>query len=202
MSVVTCQHCIMWRNTVRHPCISILKATKQKFAELFQTLWISSAVIEWNQLLNKQEISLPPLLEHSQPSLFKEPCCRRVPLHHFGCSHTHTHFTPGESLIFMSTCSEPCVHGTHCVEELTRRWAVRSGIAVLYLCLKIYIWEGEGIIHFMSTVLSLCARVALSGLASWRSAWLWAGACVALLCECVRRRVYAHAAQPWGGIDT
>lgn len=105
-----------WMNTVRHPCISIPKVTKQKFAELFQTLWISSAAIEWNQLLNKQEISLPPLLEHSQPSLFKEPCCRRVPLHHFGCSHTHTHtlYTGGESHFYVHLFRAMCARHTLC----------------------------------------------------------------------------------------
>lgn len=53
-----------------------------------------------------------------------------------------------------------CVRRTVC-EDLTRRSAVKSRIAVLYLCPKIYIQERGRIIYFMSTrdCPLLCASV-------------------------------------------
>lgn len=106
-------------------------------------------------------------------------------------SHTHT---IGGGLIPTSTCSKWCVHGTQLCEELTRRSVVRSGIAVLYLCLKIYILEREGIIYFMSTVLPLCACV-----------WFWVAYSVAAQymtasrCVCDTMKLCVH---PREGTDT
>lgn len=106
-------------------------------------------------------------------------------------SHTHT---KGGGLIHTSTCSKRCVHGTQLCEELTRRSAVRSGIAVLYLCLKIYILEREGIIYFMSTVLPLCACERL-----WVAYSVAAQYMTASRCACDTMKLCVH---PREGTDT
>lgn len=100
------------------------------------------------------------MLRSGYPCLnFNNSLNRRVPLGQLRCSQTLT-----LGAIFIC----PPVH-TVC-EELTRRSVVRSRIAVLYLCLKIYILERGGIIYFMSATdcplfVCMCVCLALSGLA-------------------------------------
>lgn len=78
-----------------------------------------------------------------------------------------TYTTGGAIFICPLVQSDVCMAHS---EELTRRSMVRSRIAVLYLCLKIYILERGRIIYFMSTrdcplFVCMCVCVALSGLA-------------------------------------